>query len=80
MIIGIFRKAYFSKIQNHLIILDNAGSRNNELIKNAITKSDSYYLCFIPYTPKPNAIINYDIILYPLVVFFFIVIETFSSR
>ena len=32
-------KNVFSKYKNHLIILDNAGSHNNELIKNAITKS-----------------------------------------
>ena len=32
-------KHIFPKYKNHLIILDNAGSHNNELIKNAILKS-----------------------------------------
>jgi transposase len=34
--------------------LDNAKSHNNELIKNAITKSGNEYLFAIPYTPKTN--------------------------
>jgi len=37
-------KNVFSKYKDHLIILDNAGSHNNELIKNAITKSGNHYL------------------------------------
>ena len=37
-----------------LIVLDNAKSHNNELIKNAITKSGNEYLFAIPYTPKTN--------------------------
>jgi transposase len=37
-------KNIFSKYKNHLIILDNAGSHNNELIKNAILKSGNDYL------------------------------------
>ena len=47
-------KNVFSKYKDHLIILDNAGSHNNELIKNAITKSGNEYLFAIPYTPKTN--------------------------
>ena len=49
----------FPKYKDHLIILDNAGSHNNELIKNAIIKSGDDYLFCIPYTPKTNAIEEY---------------------
>ena len=52
-------KNVFSKYKDHLIILDNAGSRNNELIKNAITKSGNHYLFAVPYTPKTDAIEQY---------------------
>jgi len=44
----------FPKYKNHLIILDNAGSHNNEIVKEAITKSGNKYLFSIPYTPKTN--------------------------
>ena len=53
-IIGILQKYIFSKYKDHLIILDNAGSHNNELIKNAITKSGNKYLFAVPYTPRSN--------------------------
>ena len=52
-------KNVFSKYKDHLIILDNAGSHNNELIKNAITKSSNHYLFAVPYTPKTDAIEQY---------------------
>ena len=52
-------KNIFSKYKDHLIILDNAGSHNNELIKNAITKSGNHYLFAVPYTPKTDAIEQY---------------------
>lgn len=52
-------KNVFSKYKDHLIILDNAGSHNNELIKNAITKSGNHYLFAVPYTPKTDAIEQY---------------------
>jgi len=52
-------KYVFSKYKDHLIILDNAGSHNNELIKNAITKSGNHYLFAVPYTPKTDAIEQY---------------------
>ena len=42
------------KYRNNLVILDNAGSHNNELIKNAITKSGNTYLFAVPYTPRSN--------------------------
>jgi hypothetical protein len=48
------QKYIFPKYKDHLIILDNAGSHNNELIKNAITKSDNKYLFSVPYTPSSN--------------------------
>ena len=41
---------------NHLLILDNAGSHRNEYVKNAILKSGNKYLFSIPYTPKTNVI------------------------
>jgi transposase len=47
-------KNIFSKYKDHLIILDNAGSHNNELIKNAIIKSGNQYLFAVPYTPRSN--------------------------
>jgi hypothetical protein len=52
-------KHIFPNHKNHLIILDNAGSHNNELIKNAIIKSGNDYLFCIPYTPKTDAIEEY---------------------
>ena len=48
-------KYVFSNYKDHLIILDNAGSHNNELIKNAITKSGNHYLFTVPYTPTSNS-------------------------
>ena len=52
-------KHIFPNHKNHLIILDNAGSHNNELIKNAIIKSGNDYLFCVPYTPKTDAIEEY---------------------
>lgn len=49
----------FGTYKDYLIILDNAGSHNNELIKNAIKKSGNHYLFCIPYTPKSDAIEEY---------------------
>ena len=51
-------------LENHLIILDNAKSHNNETIKSvitksAITKSGNDYLFCVPYTPKTDAIEAY---------------------
>lgn len=48
------QKHVFGKYKDHLIILDNAGSHNNELIKDAITKSGNHYLFAVPYTPRSN--------------------------
>lgn len=53
------QKYIFPKYKNNLIILDNTGSHNNELIKNAIIKSENHYLFTVPYTPKTDAIEQY---------------------
>lgn len=47
------------KYKHHLIILDNAGSHNNELVKNKIIETKNEYLFSIPYTPKSNCIESY---------------------
>jgi hypothetical protein len=48
----------FNKYKNHLIILDNAGSHNNEYVKQAIINSGNKYLFSLPYTPKTNRTIE----------------------
>ena len=40
---------------DHLIILDNAKSHNNQMVKDAIIKSGNKYLFSIPYTPMTNS-------------------------
>ena len=52
-------KNVFGKYKGFLIILDNAGSHNNELIKTAIKKIGNHYLFCIPYTPRTDAIEEY---------------------
>ncbi len=47
------------KYKKHLIILDNAGSHYNEIVKNKIVQTDNKYLYSIPYQPKTNAIENF---------------------
>ena len=49
----------FNKYKNHLIILDNAGSHNNEYVKQSIINSGNKYIFTIPYTPKTNCIENW---------------------
>lgn len=49
----------FNKYKNHLIILDNAGSHNNEYVKQAIINSGNKYLYLIPYNPQLNPIEQY---------------------
>ena len=46
----------FPKYKDHFIILDNAKSHNNDMVKEAILKSGNKYLFSVPYTPKTNAI------------------------
>ena len=47
------------KYKNHLIILDNARSHNNDMVKEAILKSGNKYLFSVPYSPDTNAIEMY---------------------
>ena len=49
----------FNKYKNHLIILDNAGSHNNEYVKSKIINSGNKYLFSVPYSPVTNAIEMY---------------------
>jgi transposase len=49
----------FNKYKNYLIILDNAGSHNNEYVKQAIINSGNKYLFSLLYTPKCNVIENW---------------------
>lgn len=49
----------FDKYKNHLIVLDNAGSHNNDYVKKAIIKSGNKYLYLIPYNPQLNPIEQY---------------------
>jgi transposase len=49
----------FNKYKNHLIILDNAGSHNNDFVKQAIINSGNKYLYLIPYNPQLNPIEQY---------------------
>lgn len=44
------------KYKGHLIILDNAKSHNNDMVKEAIIKSGNKYLFTVPYTPITNAV------------------------
>ena len=44
----------FNKYKNHLIILDNAGSHNNEYVKSKIINSGNKYLFSVPYNPATN--------------------------
>ena len=44
----------FDKYEDNLIILDNAGSHHNNLIKKSITDSGNKYLFSILYTPDSN--------------------------
>lgn len=58
-LVEFFEKNIFSKYKDHLIILDNARSHHNDLIKEAILKSGNKYLFSVPYTPKTNPIEQY---------------------
>jgi transposase len=49
----------FNKYKNYLIILDNAGSHNNDYVKQAIINSGNKYLFSVPYNPQVNAIENW---------------------
>ena len=47
------------KYKDHLIILDNARSHNNDMVREAILKSGNKYLFTIPYSPVTNAVEMY---------------------
>jgi len=47
------------KFKDYLIILDNAGSHKNNLVKNAIVQMNNKYLFTPPYYPEANAIENW---------------------
>jgi transposase len=53
------QKNVFNKYKNYLIILDNAGSHNNDYVKQAIITSGNTYLFSVPYNPQVNAIENW---------------------
>lgn len=44
------------KYKNNLIILDNAGSHNNDMVKEAILKNGNKYLFTVPYSPVTNSV------------------------
>jgi len=58
-LLAFLEKNVFGKYKNHLIIMDNAGSHHNDLIKEAIIKSGNQILYSVPYTPKSNSIEQY---------------------
>jgi transposase len=43
------------KYKDHLIILDNARSHHNDMVKDAIIKSGNKYLFSVPYHPETNS-------------------------
>lgn len=47
----------FGKYKDNLIVLDNAGSHNNNLVKEAVKNSDNKYLYSIPYMSSINSTI-----------------------
>lgn len=49
-----FQKYIFDKYKDHLIIMDNAKSHNNNLMKESIMKSGNEVLFAVPYTPDTN--------------------------
>lgn len=55
-IVDFLSENIFGKYKNHLIILDNAGSHNNDLVKEAILKSGNKFLFSVPYSPETNVI------------------------
>ena len=49
----------FPNYKDHLIILGNAKSHNNDMVKEAILKSGNKYLFSVPYSPITNSIEMY---------------------
>ena len=56
--VDFLQKYVFSKYKEYLIILDNAGSHNNQFVKDTIMNSGNKYLFSIPYTPATNSSIE----------------------
>jgi len=67
------RKHIFPNYKGYLIVLDNAKSHNNELIKNAITKSGNDYLFAI------NYVNNINISLFSIYIILFVVYLLYYS-
>jgi hypothetical protein len=55
-LVDFFEEFIFPHYKDHLIILDNAGSHNNQYVKDAILESGNKYQFSVPYTPKTNCI------------------------
>ena len=55
-LVDFFEEFIFPHYKDHLIILDNAGSHNNQYVKDAILESRNKYQFSVPYTPKTNCI------------------------
>ena len=58
-LVEFLKEHVYDKYKNHLIVLDNAGSHNNTMVKESIKNNDNDYLFSVPYTPGTNAIEMY---------------------
>lgn len=57
-LVDFIHKFIVDKYREHLIILDNAGSHRNNMVKDAINASGNNFLFSVPYTPKTNGAIE----------------------
>ena len=57
-LVDFIHKFIVDKYREHLIILDNAGSHRNNMVKDAIIASGNNFLFRVPYTPKTNGAIE----------------------
>ena len=57
MLVDIIHKFIVDKYREHLII-DNAGSHRNNMVKDDIIASGNNFLFSVPYTPKTNGAIE----------------------
>ena len=57
-LVEFFEEFIFPHYKDHLIILDNAGSHNNQYVKDAILENGNNYQFSVPYTPKSNGTIE----------------------
>jgi transposase len=58
-LVEFLKEHVYGKYKKHLIVLDNAGSHNNNMVKESIKNNDNNYLFTIPYTPMTNAVEAY---------------------